>query len=145
MNKTIGSNHEKLDFINRWILSFASDASKDILNEHVFKKGNFLWHVFSWGHAPCLEGDKARKAFDGEKCEMVYMFTDGYSKNGFPQIQNITVAKKGVSDLLETENDIYIVDLNFNWTYVHTHESYCGPYFAKAKDYAFMKGNARRV
>ena len=29
------------------------------------------------------------------------------------------------------EQDIYIFDKNFTWTYVHTHESMCGPYFYK--------------
>lgn len=31
--------------------------------------------------------------------------------------------------LFESEQDIYIVDRNFDWTFVKTHESYCGPYF----------------
>lgn len=25
---------------------------------------NHLWHIFTWGHIPCLEGDAARRAFD---------------------------------------------------------------------------------
>lgn len=31
----------------------------------------------------------------------------------------------------ENENDIYLVDKNMTWTYVHIHEESCGPYFYK--------------
>lgn len=30
-----------------------------------------------------------------------------------------------------SEDDIYIVDKSISWTYVHTHEERCGPYFCK--------------
>lgn len=28
-------------------------------------------------------------------------------------------------------DDVYVVDTDFTWTYVHTHEEFCGPYFYK--------------
>nr|WP_225941956.1 DUF4275 family protein [Sporosarcina limicola] len=31
----------------------------------------------------------------------------------------------------DDQQDIYIIDKDFSWTYVHTHESSCGPYFYK--------------
>ncbi|RPK29564.1 hypothetical protein EDO6_00187 [Paenibacillus xylanexedens] len=31
----------------------------------------------------------------------------------------------------DSEQDIYIFDRAFTWTYVYTHESMCGPYFYK--------------
>lgn len=43
-------------------------------------------------------------------------------------IENAT--KLMIDDILE-EADIYIVDKEFRWTYVKTHETgYCGPYFS---------------
>jgi hypothetical protein len=33
---------------------------------------------------------------------------------------------KDIDDYLE---DVYVVDTDFTWTYVFTHEEYCGPYF----------------
>ncbi|WJQ13241.1 DUF4275 family protein [Geobacillus stearothermophilus] len=30
---------------------------------------------------------------------------------------------------LRREHDVYVVDPQFTWTYVQTHEYYCGPYF----------------
>jgi hypothetical protein len=29
--------------------------------------------------------------------------------------------------------DWYLVDKDFTWTYAHTHEETCGPYFCKAE------------
>ena len=26
-------------------------------------------------------------------------------------------------------DDVYVVDIDFSWTYIHTHEYFCGPYF----------------
>jgi hypothetical protein len=26
-------------------------------------------------------------------------------------------------------DDVYVVDIDFTWTYIHTHEEFCGPYF----------------
>lgn len=48
LNEIIFSDIEKVDIINRWISSFASSVSEEILKEHVFENGNFLWHFF-WG------------------------------------------------------------------------------------------------
>jgi hypothetical protein len=32
---------------------------------------------------------------------------------------------------LPASHDWYLVDKHFTWTYVHTHEADCGPYFCK--------------
>ncbi|MBK5252809.1 MAG: DUF4275 family protein [Peptostreptococcaceae bacterium] len=29
----------------------------------------------------------------------------------------------------DLEDDVYVVDAEMKWTYVHTHESQCGPYY----------------
>jgi hypothetical protein len=35
------------------------------------------------------------------------------------------------TDDLINEQDVYIVDKGFNWTYIQTHETgWCGPYFS---------------
>ena len=33
---------------------------------------------------------------------------------------------------LPADVDWYLVDKDFTWTYVHTHEEDCGPYFCRA-------------
>ena len=30
--------------------------------------------------------------------------------------------------------DWYLVDRDFTWTYAHTHEAECGPYFCRPED-----------
>ena len=50
-----------------------------------------------------------------------------------PDVSLYTNAKSVVSTDFDSEQDIYIFDRNFSWTYVHTHESMCGPYFYKVK------------
>jgi hypothetical protein len=35
------------------------------------------------------------------------------------------------TDFFAGKNDVYLVDKQFTWTYVHTHEADCGPYFRK--------------
>jgi hypothetical protein len=124
------SEIEKTDIVNRWISTFASNVSDKILREHVLEDCNYLWHVFSWGKVPCLEGAQARRAFDERESDLVYMFRKGRSIDKFPRIEGLIITNKVTSEQLETIDDIYVVDLNFIWTYVHTHESECGPYFA---------------
>ena len=119
------------DIVNQWISSFAPEVSDEILNEHVFNGGNFLWHVFTWGEIPCLCGDDARKAFDELEYDSATVFYSGYSKNDYPVIKNIAVSQKISSEELETMSDVYFVCQDFKWTYVHTHESSCGPYFRR--------------
>ena len=48
-----------------------------------------------------------------------------YEKIGFilKNCQGITAEE------LDEYNDIIISGKNFDWTYVHAHEAYCGPYF----------------
>ncbi|WP_429351212.1 DUF4275 family protein [Paenibacillus sp. 4624] len=39
--------------------------------------------------------------------------------------------EKQIKADFDEQQDIYIFDKAFTWTYVHTHESMCGPYFYK--------------
>ena len=121
---------DKKEIINNWISSFASNVKSEELQKHVFADCNFLWHIFSWEFVPCLSGNEARKAFDSLQYEKAIMFHCGYSQNGI-NIKNITVTGKISASDLEKFNDVYVSGVNYDWTYVHTHEEDCGPYFYK--------------
>ncbi len=87
--------------------------------------GRNLWHICTWGQVPCLEGDTARQAFDALPCTPVLQYRESARRVE-------TVGKPLATDLeMETgvSTDVYIVDADFTWTYVHTHEEDCGPYF----------------
>jgi len=130
------------DIVKKWIQAFATDVPKKIMKNHVTKSGNFLWHIFGWGEVSCFQGDKAREILDSlsseEKC---ILFHNGFSINGKNKIENISLCAK-LSSLQMAElqrkqdfskQDVYLVEQDFQWTYVITHESDCGPYFCYRK------------
>lgn len=121
---------------DRWLDAFAAGVSEADLGKYVLAENNYLWHVFSWKLVPCLEGGAARQALaqvpDGAE---LYLFYREYPPAGVPQVRPITKAEALL--LPEPERfdgaDWYLVDKAFTWTYAHTHEADCGPYFCKVK------------
>lgn len=122
------------EIIEKWIKTFASNVPTKIMKENVFESGNHLWHIFTWGNAPCIERDEARKAFGALPPCNVIMFKGGYSINDKPHITDVQMHQKkpSVDWSVQQSNfkDVYFVDEHFQWTYVQTHESDCGPYFS---------------
>ena len=113
----------------RWLDTFASEVSEEDLGKRVLAGGNYLWHIFSYKLVPCLEGDEARKALAELPDTECYRFYKEYPPQDQPRIKAITM-----EDIpsLPQDLDWYLVDKDFTWTYVHTHEEDCGPYFCKA-------------
>lgn len=116
---------------DRWMDAFAGEVSEADLGQHVLSGGNFLWHIFSWKLVPCAEGDAARRALEAVRQEDCFLFYHEYPPKGASRIRPIT--KTEALALPEPESldgaDWYLVDKDFTWTYVHTHEADCGPYF----------------
>lgn len=119
----------------RWLDAFAANVSEEDLGKRVLADGNYLWHIFSWNLVPCLKGDEARQALEG--CETpFYLFYYEFPPADMPRVRPIS---KEELSALPTEcgafdgSDWYLVDKDFTWTYVHTHEADCGPYFCKLK------------
>ncbi len=98
-------------------------------------EGNDLWHIFSWKLVPCLEGDAARQALSERPEETVYLFCYEYPPEGVPLSRALTRTEALALPEPETHcgADWYLVDRDFTWTYVHTHEAQCGPYFCRAE------------
>lgn len=108
--------------------------------EHIFAAGldddekdqiamdQYLWHAFSYKKTPCLKEDEAIKAFHDASKQGCYVFYQDHDLALF-----VADAGRLTANLLESEQDIYIVDQNFEWTFVKTHESYCGPYFCSIR------------
>ncbi|MBQ2876861.1 MAG: DUF4275 family protein [Clostridia bacterium] len=118
--------------INKWLSVFAKDVDKRLIKKHVTSEGNFLWHIFTYGNVPCLEGDEARKAFDALDYTEAIKFTDGYSN----RIKNKGIIGRLSAEEVDNapEGDVYIVARDMSWTYVRTHEEgLCGPYFCIIK------------
>ena len=120
---------------DRWLDVFAAGVSEADLGAHVLAEGNFLWHLFSWKLVPCLEGDAARQALAEAPEEGLYLFYAEHPPAGVPQVRPVTkadLAALPVDQGAVEGGDWYLVDREFTWTYVQTHEADCGPYFCKA-------------
>ncbi|MDX8363512.1 DUF4275 family protein [Cytobacillus sp. IB215316] len=107
-----------------WETEFTSSISDSMKHDIHFNE--FLWHVFSNKLLCCLEGKEAKEAFDEIKKDICYVF---YQNHDFAW-------KLECANTLEAEDfmyqqDIYVVDSNYKWTYVNTHEREYGPYFYK--------------
>ena len=124
--------------LKRWLAAFAGDVDKDFLEQHVLARGNYLWHVFSWEKSPCLRGEEARAAFNALQYDKAVMFESGFAwvDNRLLQaeaaiLEALRYTNKISAEELDECGDTYVVAEDFSWTYVHTHEEMCGPYFAR--------------
>lgn len=87
----------------------------------------FLWHLFSYEKKECFKEAQADIAFDRESKKSCYVF---YQHSDDALI--LENASSVIAEDFVNEQDIYIVDKGFNWTYVRTHETgWCGPYFSR--------------
>ena len=84
----------------------------------------FMWHAFSYGKMSCLEREEAVKALKEKGASDVYIF--------FQRNNKVLTAKSLTYDLFlylfneytSIDPDCYIVDKDFKWIFVFTHEVY---------------------
>lgn len=105
-----------------WSRLFAALISAD--EKKAIGYESYKWHIFSFEKVNALSNSKARNAFNKCKKEKVYVFYQ--HKDEAFYIENASLLKSADFDL---DDDIYIFDIVNKWTYVHTHEFQCGPYF----------------
>ena len=111
----------------RWLDAFAEGAPEAELGKHVLAEHNYLWHLFSYDLVPHLTGEEARQARPNEDC---WLFYCEYPPADEPIARAVTAAEAAA--LADSQNgDWYLVDKYFTWTYAHTHEAQCGPYFCR--------------
>lgn len=119
----------KKEFYDEWIKQFCKDVPQSLINRHILKKGNFLWHIFSWELLPdnrYLSGEKANEAFDlvsKQGAWYIDWFEDEKAHQIIPELKN--------ADCFNRFVEVYVVGKNFEWTYIKTHEDGLGPYFMK--------------
>ena len=87
----------------------------------------YLWHVFSYEKKKCLKKGQADVAFNEELKQSCYVFYQ-HTDDAFI----LEHASSLTADDFVNEEDVYVVDKKFDWTYVRTHETgWCGPYFCR--------------
>ncbi|MBP2242941.1 hypothetical protein J2Z40_003523 [Cytobacillus eiseniae] len=119
------------DLRKQWEAHFSNHLS-DKEKESIFlydKDGycGYLWHLFSFNKRSSLEMEQADCAFNNEAKQFCYVFYQ-HTNDGWI-LEN--ASSLHAEDFLN-EEDVYVVDKAFTWTYVRTHETgWCGPYFSR--------------
>lgn len=105
----------------RWREAFARGMYAAI-GKWVFH--DFYWHVFSFGHHPCLSGSRAWDAYQAiEPCSFIVISAYGHRTFGFE-------CEGKPPEQLRRGIDILVAPTTLEWTMAFTHEAHCGPYFA---------------
>ncbi|MGD6844817.1 DUF4275 family protein [Bacillus infantis] len=116
-----------------WENNFASHLNeKEKKAIHLLDEGGFggyLWHLFSYKKKDCLEGENAKKAFNSARKNKIYVF---FQHSDFALLLE-NASTLHTEDLIdEIGTDMYIVDKQFRWTFILTHETgWLGPYFSR--------------
>jgi hypothetical protein len=93
-----------------------------------WKLGDFEWHIFSFGYAPFITGDKAVYEYSQQIAAPFYLITE--EAKGFPAYW---VDEVPWPDLRSWLLDAYVSPEDLSWTMAFTHESESGlgPYFCR--------------
>lgn len=119
----------KNEFFSKWLEAFASGIPNKEIEKHVKATGNYIWHIFSWellDKSLYLTDEAAKKAYDKiDKSDAVFIdwFEDEETKDITWELES--------ANSLDSFAEVYVVDKDFKWTYIKTHENTCGPYFMK--------------
>lgn len=114
---------------SRWEEAFAGHLAPTEKQEIHLKDdryySGYLWHLFSYEKVDHLTNDQAIRAFHGQSKKSCYVF--------YQHSDDVYLIEQGhllTYELLSKEEDMYVVDSDFTWTFVITHETEsCGPYF----------------
>lgn len=114
---------EPQKIIALWDYQFSSHLSEETKKSIHYDQ--FKWHIFSYEKVHSLTEAAARSAFDETHKDELYIMYQGS-----PYITLLSNAKDVRASDFDSEQDVYVFDKSCSWTYVHTHECYCGPYFS---------------
>ncbi|RTQ87630.1 DUF4275 family protein [Lysinibacillus telephonicus] len=112
----------------QWRESFARHLTN--AEQKLIGMDGFLWHLCSWEKVKCFEKDEAIAAFNKQskfKCTIFYQFID--EAYLLENAKTLTVEELPYDKYDMDYCDIYIMDWNYKWTFIITHESDLGPYF----------------
>ncbi|MEK4921007.1 DUF4275 family protein [Cytobacillus sp. FSL R5-0569] len=114
----------------QWEDNFVNHLSdKEKKSIYLYEDGccGYLWHVFSYEKRKYLKEEQADTAFKKEPKQACYVFYQDLDDAYILENASSLTAEDFVN-----EEDVYVVDKEFNWTYVRTHETgWCGPYFSR--------------
>ena len=111
----------------QWRESFASHLSTE--EQNAIGMDGFLWHLCSWEKVDCLEKEEAKavlKKLLKQKCFIFYQFID--EAYLLENAKTLTIEELPYDQYYADYGDIYVVDWEYEWTFMMTHESEYGPY-----------------
>jgi len=109
-----------MDIKNKYIDTFFKDLTSEDKDEIYFHK--YMWHAFSYEKVDALEGSKAIEELRKHKNNDVYIIFQRGEK--ILQEKDITYEQIYHNVLSDTwDTDCYIIDKEFKWTFVLTHET----------------------
>ena len=114
----------------KWTKLFAAPIPEEDRKLVHFEQ--YRWHLFSFELLHALTDDAARTAFDAEPKNSVYLFWQHTNKAYLVENTHLFQAKDFDHDFIP-HPDFYLFSPEGKWTYIHTHEIMCGPYFYKLK------------
>lgn len=122
------SKKQTAHYMQKWFQLFVPKAQHEEAVKYCFPTktyNTYLWHTFSYGTTPCEEKVPASKSYDALNHNACVLLLNDY-RIAFV----LGNANQLTSKVINKFTDIIVTDIDFKWTYVHTHEEYCGPYFA---------------
>lgn len=110
-----------------WDNLFASEISEEEKDAVYYDQ--FKWHLFSYENLPALVGCEADRAYEASRKDTVYVFFQHTDHAFRIEHAGLIHPEDFVLDVPSPWTDVYLFDPQNRWTYVHTHEADCGPYF----------------
>ena len=113
----------------RWGRIFSSGI--DPKEKRRVRYQDFRWHLFSYRVLPALQGKKAEEAFLRADKHTVYVFYQHCGDGWVLENAHLIRPEDFKTEVPCPWTDVYLFDPENRWTYIHTHECDCGPYFFK--------------
>lgn len=111
----------------RWSRLFAAGIGPEQKKAVYFNQ--YRWHLFSYRVLPALQGMEAEDAFAQAQKDTVYAFYQHCDDGWRLENAHLIRPEDFVTDVPCPWTDVYLFDPVNRWTYIHTHEPDCGPYF----------------
>jgi hypothetical protein len=121
------NKRQVINYKKKWFSKIVPDNIKSKAKKVCFpnnKFNNYLWHIFSYDYLDCIKNEEAKNEYINTNKDKVLILLDFH--NLCFEIEDVNLID---FDFINSKQDIYITDINFNWCYINTHESCFGPYF----------------
>lgn len=121
MNEELENEEIKFNEVkNKYVQTFFKDLTDDDKKSIYFD--DYMWHAFTYGKIACVEGYNAINEFNKRKEIDVYVISM-YS-GIVEERRNLTYeGLMRMRYMNSTYNDCYVVDKDFKWTFIFTHET----------------------